>query len=45
MTCLADANITTVEGSVYYYAPNKVAPAVFAALFAVSGVIHFMQTW
>ena len=31
-------------GSVYYYAPNKVAPIVFAVLFTISGVVHFYQT-
>ncbi|KAF2672482.1 hypothetical protein BT63DRAFT_452989 [Microthyrium microscopicum] len=37
--------MTYVDGSVYYYAPNKVAPAIFAVLFAISGVVHFIQTW
>jgi hypothetical protein len=37
--------MSLVPGSVYYYAPDKVAPIVFAVLFAISGVIHFMQTW
>jgi len=33
-----------VEGSWWYYAPNKVAPIVFASLFLVSGIWHFYQT-
>jgi len=32
------------EGSVYYYAPNKVAPIIFAVLFTLSGIVHFYQT-
>lgn len=34
-----------VDGSLYYYAPNKVAPIVFSALFCLSGLLHFYQTW
>ncbi|MBE7181293.1 MAG: RTA1 domain-containing protein [Terriglobus roseus] len=33
----------TAQGSVWYYAPNKVAPIVFAALFFVSGLVHLWQ--
>jgi len=33
-----------VPGSVYYYAPNKVAPIFFAVLFFSSGLVHFYQT-
>ncbi len=32
------------EGSLFYYAPNKVAPIVFSALFLLSGLLHFYQT-
>ncbi|KAF2180183.1 hypothetical protein K469DRAFT_639953 [Zopfia rhizophila CBS 207.26] len=31
-------------GSVWYYAPNKVAPIIFIALFFISGVFHAWQT-
>jgi membrane protein DedA with SNARE-associated domain len=34
-----------VDGSLYYYAPNKVAPIVFSVLFCLSGLLHFYQTW
>ncbi|TKA68144.1 hypothetical protein B0A49_07938 [Cryomyces minteri] len=34
-----------IDGSVWYYAPNEVAPIMFAALFFISGVIHIIQTW
>jgi len=34
-----------VDGSLYYYAPNKVAPIVFSVLFCGSGIIHFYQTF
>ncbi|KAK4964180.1 hypothetical protein LTR66_012435 [Elasticomyces elasticus] len=34
-----------VEGSVWYYAPNKVAPIIFAVLFFGSGALHAWQTW
>ncbi|KAI9864761.1 MAG: hypothetical protein M1824_004668 [Vezdaea acicularis] len=33
-----------VDGSLWYYAPNKVAPIVFAVLIAISGVLHAWQT-
>ncbi|KAE9984707.1 hypothetical protein EG327_004918 [Venturia inaequalis] len=33
-----------VEGSIYYYAPNKIAPVFFTVLFFSSGIIHFYQT-
>lgn len=33
-----------MEGSLYYYAPNKGAPVVFAILFTASGFYHFYQT-
>ncbi|KAF4625407.1 hypothetical protein G7Y89_g12762 [Cudoniella acicularis] len=33
-----------VEGSLYYYAPNKGAPVVFAFLFLFSFVIHVRQS-
>lgn len=29
----------------YFYAPNKVAPVIFAVLFALSGAVHFYQTY
>lgn len=32
------------EGSIYYYAPNKVAPIFFAIMFTLSGMVHFYQT-
>lgn len=32
------------EGSLFYYAPNKVAPIIFSALFLLSGLLHFYQT-
>ncbi|KAF2810789.1 uncharacterized protein BDZ99DRAFT_497746 [Mytilinidion resinicola] len=31
-------------GSIWYYAPNKVAPIVFIVLFLISGIIHAWQT-
>ncbi|PSN68500.1 hypothetical protein BS50DRAFT_367167 [Corynespora cassiicola Philippines] len=31
-------------GSVWYYAPNRVAPIVFIVLFFISGAIHVWQT-
>ncbi|KAK3341852.1 putative RTA1 domain protein [Lasiosphaeria hispida] len=34
-----------VPGSLFIYAPNKVAPAVFSALFAISGVGHIWQCY
>jgi len=33
-----------VEGSLYYYAPNKGAPVVFAVLFLVTFVLHSRQS-
>ncbi|CAG8961299.1 hypothetical protein HYFRA_00013760 [Hymenoscyphus fraxineus] len=32
-----------VEGSLWYYAPNKVAPVIFAFLFSISMFWHFYQ--
>ncbi|KAK7730185.1 hypothetical protein SLS57_001847 [Botryosphaeria dothidea] len=32
-----------VEGSVWYYAPSKVAPIIFMVLFFISGVVHLYQ--
>jgi hypothetical protein len=32
------------SGSIWYYAPNKVAPILFIVLFFISGVIHAWQT-
>ncbi len=32
-----------VPGSVYFYAPNKGAPAFFAVAFAISGGFHAYQ--
>ncbi|CAG8979589.1 hypothetical protein HYALB_00010790 [Hymenoscyphus albidus] len=32
-----------VEGSLWYYAPNKVAPIIFALLFSISMFWHFYQ--
>ncbi|KIY73550.1 hypothetical protein CYLTODRAFT_386713 [Cylindrobasidium torrendii FP15055 ss-10] len=31
------------EGSYWYYAPNKVAPIVFAAFFLISAIVHAYQ--
>ncbi|KFX93044.1 hypothetical protein V490_05026 [Pseudogymnoascus sp. VKM F-3557] len=33
-----------VDGSLWYYAPNKAAPIVFTILFTISGVLHFYQS-
>ncbi|TLD31776.1 Serine/threonine-protein phosphatase T [Venturia nashicola] len=33
-----------VEGSIYYYAPNKIAPIFFIIFFFSSGILHFYQT-
>ncbi|KAL5354285.1 hypothetical protein ACLOAV_000373 [Pseudogymnoascus australis] len=33
-----------VDGSIWYYAPNKPAPIVFTILFAISGAFHFYQS-
>lgn len=32
-----------VDGSIWFYAPNKVAPVVFAVAFAASGAYHTWQ--
>ncbi|EAA30548.2 RTA1 domain-containing protein [Neurospora crassa OR74A] len=32
-----------VDGSIYFYAPNKGAPVFFAVAFAVSGICHIYQ--
>ncbi|KAJ5132528.1 hypothetical protein N7448_006686 [Penicillium atrosanguineum] len=32
-------------GSLWFYAPNKGAPIAFAILFAISGAVHFYQTF
>lgn len=32
-----------VQGSVYFYAPNKGAPVFFAVAFALSGCFHTYQ--
>lgn len=32
-----------VDGSLWFYAPNKGAPVVFAVLFLVSGITHGYQ--
>jgi hypothetical protein len=37
------ANGQPVKGSVYIYAPNKIAPAIFAGLFLISGALHLYQ--
>jgi succinate dehydrogenase hydrophobic anchor subunit len=37
------ANEYTVEGSLWFYAPNKAAPVVWAFLFLVSGLWHAWQ--
>ncbi|OBR05228.1 RTA1 domain-containing protein [Colletotrichum higginsianum IMI 349063] len=34
-----------VDGSYFFYAPNKGAPFFFAIAFAVSGVLHFWQCY
>lgn len=33
-----------VDGSYYFYAPNKAAPIFFAVAFAASGILHFWQS-
>ncbi|OBT63369.1 hypothetical protein VE03_07212 [Pseudogymnoascus sp. 23342-1-I1] len=33
-----------VDGSLWYYAPNKVAPIVFTIIFTISGAFHFYQS-
>lgn len=33
----------SVADSLYFYAPNKVAPVIFAVLIAISMVIHGYQ--
>ncbi|KAL5346582.1 hypothetical protein ACLOAV_008289 [Pseudogymnoascus australis] len=33
-----------VDGSPWYYAPNKVAPIVFTIFFIISGALHFYQS-
>ncbi|KAF2720945.1 RTA1-domain-containing protein [Polychaeton citri CBS 116435] len=33
-----------VEGSVWFYQPNSIAPPIFAVLFAISGGVHAWQT-
>ncbi|ORY07024.1 hypothetical protein BCR34DRAFT_631961 [Clohesyomyces aquaticus] len=35
----------SVPGSVYIYAPNKIAPVFFAAAFAASGLVHLWQCY
>lgn len=34
-----------VDGSIYFYAPNKGAPVFFAVAFAASGICHIYQCW
>ncbi|KAK0369931.1 RTA1 domain-containing protein, partial [Colletotrichum limetticola] len=34
-----------VDGSYYFYAPNKAAPIFFAVAFAASGTLHFWQSY
>lgn len=34
----------SAPGSIWYYAPNKVAPIVFMVLFLISGSVHAWQT-
>jgi len=34
-----------VLGSIYVYAPNKVAPIIFAVLFGISAIGHNWQCW
>ncbi|KAK1457877.1 RTA1 domain-containing protein [Colletotrichum cuscutae] len=36
---------TYVDGSYYFYAPNKAAPIFFAVAFAASGALHFWQSY
>jgi hypothetical protein len=38
-----NANTDQVDGSLWFYAPNKEAPVVFAFLFTVSMVLHAYQ--
>ncbi|KAF2795857.1 RTA1 domain protein [Melanomma pulvis-pyrius CBS 109.77] len=37
------ANGVPVPGSVYIYAPNKIAPAIFAVAFLATGLFHLWQ--
>jgi hypothetical protein len=37
------ADVPVVDGSLWFYAPNKEAPVVFALLFLVSGILHGYQ--
>ncbi|KAJ2896597.1 hypothetical protein MKZ38_005420 [Zalerion maritima] len=44
MLTLSSSPNPTVEGSVWFYAPNKGAPVFFAAAFLLSGSFHLYQT-
>ncbi|KAJ4417212.1 hypothetical protein N0V85_001948 [Neurospora sp. IMI 360204] len=39
----ADRIFSKVDGSIYFYAPNKGAPVFFAVAFAASGIWHIYQ--
>ncbi|KAJ5492935.1 hypothetical protein N7539_001681 [Penicillium diatomitis] len=42
---LLTPNYSPENGSLWYYAPDKGAPIVFALLFAISEIVHLYQTW
>lgn len=45
LRCIVHLTTETVEGSVWFYQPNKIAPPIFAALFMATALVHAYQTW
>ncbi|KAK5124568.1 hypothetical protein LTR85_001785 [Meristemomyces frigidus] len=45
VTSVTDSFDNYVEGSVWFYQPDKIAPPIFAALFLASALFHAYQTW
>lgn len=48
LSCLSNATLihidrNVVDGSIWFYAPAKPAPIIFATLFLISGLLHFYQ--
>ena len=43
LNCSSIVKFASAAGSLWFYAPNKEAPPVWAFLFAVSGILHAWQ--
>jgi hypothetical protein len=41
--CCSDLKCVTVNGSIWFYAPNKGAPVFFATVYCLSGLYHIFQ--